>query len=138
MALPLGWRLRATVAALTLPPLLEVVSLSRLARRCENVRPRPVEGLDDDHAAEWVSRVLWRLPPPWRHTCLRRAVVLFCVLRRAGRPVELRIDVSRDDERAVTAHAWLVRDGEPYLESNLDHHKRFRLIASFPEPTRTD
>jgi len=133
VALPLSWRLRATASALTLPPLLELVSLSRLARRWEQLGSTAQEALDDDHLAEWVSRVLWRLPWPWRHTCLRRGVVLFHLLRRAGRPVELHIGVQRDDESAVGAHAWLVLDGQPYLERDPEHPRRFTEIARFPE-----
>ena len=133
MALPLSWRLRATVAAVVLPPLLEVMSLSRLARRCRLSSKSVLGVLDDDHVADWVSRVLWRLPPPWRHTCLRRAMVLFYVLRRAGRPVELHVGVSRDDRGSVGANAWLVRDGRPYLERDQDHPARFKVIARFPE-----
>ena len=91
------------------------------------------ENLDDSALAEWVSRVLYRLPPPWRHTCLKRASVLYHLLRKAGRPVELVIGVKHDAEGAVTAHAWLVRDGEPYLENDPEHPSRFEEIARFPE-----
>lgn len=89
--------------------------------------------VDDLELAGLVSRVLWRLPRPWRHTCLRRAVVLYYLLRKAGRPVELVIGVKHDPEGAVSAHAWLVRDGKPYLENDLEHPSRFNEIARFPE-----
>jgi len=91
-------------------------------------RPPPPDTL----LADYVGHILRRLPPPWRHTCLRRSLVLFHLLRHAGRPVELRIGV-RKQHGALQAHAWLVQDGTPYLEPDADEHRDFRMIASFPE-----
>jgi hypothetical protein len=64
-----------------------------------------------------VDRVLDRGPMVWRNTCLRRAVVLTALLRRAGRDAEVIIGVRRTSDGKVEAHAWLRCDGvEPYLE----------------------
>ena len=132
--LPLGWRLRATAAVVVVPPLLYVVSFSRLAGWLGGGgRGRPAEGLDDMSLARWVDRLLRRLPGPWHRTCLKRAAVLYHLLRRAGRPVELWIGVHRSGATPVGAHAWLVRAGEPYLESRPEHSKRHMVIARFPE-----
>jgi hypothetical protein len=71
----------------------------------------------------------------WRHTCLKRAAVLYYVLRRAGRPVELWIGVRRDGAQpaGVGAHAWLMRNGAPYLEPG-DHSWRQHVpIVRFPD-----
>src|SRR5579862_6006543 len=113
-----AWRIRATAAAPLLPPLLHVVRLDRLSRWNER-RARHVSdsSVDDAALAEWVDRVLRALPWPWKRTCLKRALVLHYVLHRAGRPVALRIGVRRDTPAALAAHAWLVKDGEPYLET---------------------
>ena len=81
---------------------------------------------------EWVDRVLRRMPPPWRKTCLKRALVLHSLLRRAGRPAELRIGVRRDDAGDLTAHAWLARDGQPYLERGEDRVASYQVLAAFP------
>jgi hypothetical protein len=122
---------------LVVPPLLGVVSLARLGhwlggRAGDRRIPAAVP---DDHAvADWVTGVLRRLPGPWRYTCLRRAAVLYFLLRRAGRPVELWVGVRRVPAGALDAHAWLVRDGRPYLESDPGHAGRYTVIARFPEP----
>lgn len=113
------------------------MSFSRLARWLTGNSALSQSGstnVDDAALAEWVSRVLYRLPRPWNHTCLKRATVLYYLLRRANRPVELLIGVKHDEKGAVTAHAWLVREGTPYLENDPTHPDRFNVIARFPEP----
>jgi len=142
-ALPLSWRLRATAAAIVIPPLLRMTSLARLTAWLGAPRrpprrplqgPRSQNGLDDASLARWVDRVLGRLPDPWHRTCLRRAAVLYHLLRKAGRPVELCIGVRRNAGGPLAAHAWLVRDGEPYLEAEPHAAAIHTVIARFPEP----
>ena len=133
--LPLGWRLRAGVAALVIPPLVHVVPQHRLAPRlgtASSARPGPPDG----RAAAWVDALLERMPGPWRHTCLKRSAVLYHLLRRSGEPVELWIGVRRGDAGALAAHAWLVRDGVPYLERGEEEIGRFAVIARFPEAAK--
>lgn len=129
-----SWRIRATLAALALPPLIHVVSLDRLTRWIARSAPPPEPDatVDDESLAEWVDRVLRRLPPPWRKTCLRRALVLHYLVHRAGRPAELRIGVRRDDRNALAAHAWLVRDEKLYLESGTEHVASYQVLTVFP------
>ena len=128
------WRIRATFAALVLPPLVHLIGLDRIAawiaRR--SMPSRPDDTVDDPALADWVDRVLNRLPPPWRRTCLKRAVVMHYLVHRAGRPAELRIGVRRDEHDALAAHAWLSRDGVPYLESGTAHVDSFQLLTAFP------
>ena len=128
------WRLRATLAALTFPPLIHLTSLERITRwiaRTPSPSP-PDDTVDDPALAEWVDRVLRRLPPPWRHTCLRRALALHYLLHRAGRPADLRIGVRRDATGALAAHAWLTHDDQPYLESGTEHVGSFQVLTTFP------
>ena len=85
---------------------------------------------DDSALSAYVGRILRRLPPPWRYTCLRRSVVLYHLLRRAGRDVSLSIGVRKSGAGALQAHAWLVRDGAPYLEPDRDTgHARGDALA---------
>lgn len=62
--------------------------------------------------------------------------MLYALLRHAGRPVQLWIGVRRDenapDVEGVSAHAWLMHGGVPYLEANADHSGRHTPIARFP------
>ncbi len=118
--------------------MLEVVSFARIERwilwaaRIRVSRP-PL----DEVAAAWVDRILWRLPPPWKNTCLRRASVLFYLLRSAGRPVELCIGVRRNEHGELLAHAWLLKDGVLHLEPLAERNfiGEFQEIARFPEPS---
>ena len=138
-SLPLGWRVRAVASALTIAPLPNVASLARLGRWLGRAGPAATNGRsadappDDQVVADWVSGLLRRLPWPWRYTCLRRSLVLYHLLRRAGRAVELRVGVRKESDGALAAHAWLVRDGAPYLEPDPAMPGRFSVIARLPE-----
>jgi hypothetical protein len=60
----------------------------------------------------WRARALAAcafLPPPWRYTCLRRSVVLYPLIRRAGRPVSLHSGVRKVAAGALAAHAEIAR-----------------------------
>ena len=135
--LPLGWRLRAAALVLLIPPLVYIVSFARLATwLAGRTQPAPDPALDDSALARWVDRLLRNLPGPWRRTCLKRSAVLYRLLRRAGRPVELCIGVNRSSQPGkgvIAAHAWLVRAGEPYLEAHPEHALSHVVIARFPE-----
>jgi hypothetical protein len=127
------WRFRATAAALLLPPLIYLVSLERLTAWIERRRP----AADADRVwhvalAEWVDRVLRILPPPWRRTCLKRALVLQYLIRRTGQSAELNVGVRRDATGELLAHAWLVQAQQPYLEPGSERTDSFQVLATFP------
>ena len=146
-----AWQLRAAAAALMLPPAIRLMSFGRLMnwltpspRRTKRETAVP---LDDKALARWVTRILFRLPEPWHLSCLNRSVVLYRLLRAAGRPVELHIGVTRGPGLGVArvdrgnphiaAHAWLVLDGAPYLESDVQLITRLPVVARFPTPDAT-
>ncbi|MBA2293103.1 MAG: lasso peptide biosynthesis B2 protein [Gemmatimonadales bacterium] len=131
--LPLGWRVRAGVTALVIPILLLVVPLDRLTSGLGRSLARSTHQPPDRRIAAWIDHLLRRLPWPWRHTCLRRSAVLYHLLRRGGRAVELCVGVRRDEANALAAHAWLSLDGQPYLESGSEMPHEFAIIARFPE-----
>ena len=137
MSVPLGWRVRAALATAIVPPAISLVSFTRVAAvlgRMHAGADARDDAPDDAALAAWVDRLLRRLPGLWRHTCLRRSAVLFYLFRRAGRPTELRIGVRKDGNGELAAHAWLVRDGRPYLEADPEHPAAFSEIARFPAP----
>lgn len=133
-SLPLRWRVHAAASAAVVPPLIRFVSFSRLAAwlgRVPDALPPSAATVDAAALARWVDRLMRAAPPPWRYTCLARSAVLYHLLRRAGHPVELWVGVRRDAAHAA-AHAWLVRDGQPYLETELEvpvgHHETARVL----------
>lgn len=130
-----GWRVRAAVAVAVIPPLLELVSLTRLQRILLRASSTIMPDAPDDRvAARWVDDALLGLRGPWARTCLRRAAVLFYLLRKAGRTVDLCIGVRRDAHGEILAHAWLVLGDELYLEPDATANlvSDYHLIARFP------
>ena len=136
----MSWRLRAIAAVTIIPPLLELASFARLERLIRSAaRVQMTNAPDDRTSSKWVDEILARLPGPWRRTCLRRAAVLYYLLRSSGRDVDLCIGVRRDEHGALLAHAWLVRDGGIYVEptSTSEVVGEYTLIAQFPSsPSR--
>jgi hypothetical protein len=131
--LPVGWRLRAAGAALILPAALRIMSLARLMTWITPGPPRNKAPLDDKALGRWVSGILRALPGPWHLSCLNRSIVLYYLLRAAGRPVELCIGVTRGAGLRITGHAWLLLDGAPYLESEAELVTHLRVVARFPD-----
>lgn len=130
--LALHWRLRVFGLVLTIPPLLHIVPVNRLltrlgSRRASYVSP-PTEALVDEVDA-WLTRLPW----PWRSTCLKRASILYALLRRSGEDIALHIGVKRETDKSFAAHAWLVRNGQPYLEPSATGFASFQVITAFPE-----
>lgn len=126
-----GWQARVVAASLLLPLALLVVTPARLATWIGRRRPSGDPPPPDADLAEWTDRVLSRLPPPWRRNCLRRSMVLYYLLRRAGRPAVLHLGVRRDAAGILDAHAWLARDGIPLLEPAASHADSYRILATF-------
>lgn len=130
--LPPLWRWRARGLVLTVPVLLYLIPIHRLVRWLgtprDGYRNPPTDAL-----VRAVDYWLRRLPWPWRITCLKRAAVLFGLLRRSGIAVSLHIGVARSADGALAAHAWLVRDGAPYLEPPASDVGGYRVISTFPE-----
>jgi hypothetical protein len=131
--LPPGIRLRALAAVLWIPPMIGLVSFQRLAARLG--RPFTSPPFEDPSLARWVDGLLRRLPGPWRYTCLKRAAVLYHLLRGAGRPLQLVIGVRRGADAKLGAHAWLLRDHVLYLEPEPEAPAAHTVIAIFPDPT---
>lgn len=127
------WRAEALVAVLVVPPLIHLAPLHRLGSLLGRSRTGRQPPLPVERAVDWVDRLLHRLPWPWRFTCLKRSAVLFVLLRRHGIPVGFRIGVRREPDGALAAHAWLVQNGEPYLEPAADSLPGYQVIARFPE-----
>jgi hypothetical protein len=123
------WSLRIVSACLTIPPALRLVPLDRLAHRLG--RPRTLKRPSAEQQEAIMRRVdalLGRLPPPWRRTCLTRTAVLYHLLRRSGMPVELCLGV-RASNGKVEAHAWMEREGVPYMEG--EGMKDYEELARF-------
>lgn len=122
------WRLVVAV-----PPLLHVMPTHRLIRRLTGRRNAYAAPPIETIAAE-LDALLYRLPWPWKWTCLKRATILFALLRRSGdESVQLHIGVKREADKTFAAHAWLMRNNTPFLEPAASMFDTFQVITIFPE-----
>lgn len=64
--------------------------------------------------------------------CLRRSLLRYYFLRRAGLPVVVNFGARRTGE-TLGGHAWLTLDDEPYYEAP-ENYQRYALMFSFPPP----
>ena len=131
----LRWRVRVACLVFVVPPLLHLVPTNRLVAFLGKLGH--AERPDLASLVAEVDAWQWRLPWPWRSTCLKRASVLYALFRHLGDPVNLRIGVRRGDDGAFLAHAWLMRGGEVYLEPAASDPSTYAVIAEFPETVTT-
>ncbi len=113
---------------------------AQLARYLDGwITRRPPISADAQTVAALVEAAMRAGAPAVRPGCLTRGVTLYYFLRRAGEPVTLEFGIGEVGGEAV-GHCWLVKDGEPFLESR-DPRPVFRAVYSFPapfaEPART-
>jgi len=63
--------------------------------------------------------------------CLRRSLLRYYFLRRAGLPVVVHFGARRLGER-IGGHAWLTLNGQPYYEAP-EHYLNYALMFSYPQ-----
>ncbi|MCZ7572067.1 MAG: lasso peptide biosynthesis B2 protein [Ardenticatenaceae bacterium] len=67
--------------------------------------------------------------------CLRRSLVRYVLLRRAGLPVEIVFGARPEDtgSGSLIGHAWLEFDGAPWMEAP-EHLDGYTAMYRYPEP----
>lgn len=80
------------------------------------VSPNP--STDPQHLARTIDRVLRIELPIFRPRCWKRSLVLYRYLTRAGIECRINFGVRRNPDGTLAGHAWLERDGHPFLESD--------------------
>ena len=66
--------------------------------------------------------------------CLRRSLVRYYFLRRAGVPLVLNFGARFQGgvaDRAITGHAWVTLNGEPYCEDG-ENYRGFTVMLIYP------
>jgi hypothetical protein len=116
-AIPLVW---AGIHVLTLPR-----ALRWLTPRRTSPRPAPPERVVY-LAGALLDRGLFGIRP----TCLLRSLILYRFLRESGVPARVHFGVAFEGG-ALTGHAWLVLDDQPFLEAT-DPAERFTVVLSHP------
>jgi len=108
---------------LSLPRLLSLLDPSH--------PPEPASAFGPLRHQVWlVDRLFNRRWGFRRQSCLRRSLVLFRSLRRAGYPVTIVFGVSLTDH-VLEGHAWLELDQHPIAEPS-GKVNRYRAIYHYP------
>jgi hypothetical protein len=114
-------------------PLLMRLKLTRLQRLLE---PSGARRAADPAVAQalvsYVDAIAALGPPLARRKCLTRGLTLYYFLRRCGLDVALHFGVGTPEDDFV-GHCWLVRDGEPFLESP-DPRPLYVTVYGMPRP----
>jgi hypothetical protein len=131
-------RLVLAVRVLTVAAFVPVLMRLPLHRVGDIVAPAgPRRGRNAQDPLELASLILWLLRagrPLVRRGCLTRGVTLYYFLSRAGVDVELVFGVGMREDGA-DGHCWLVRQGEPFLETE-DPRPLFSELYRIPGSTR--
>lgn len=67
--------------------------------------------------------------------CLRRSLVRYHFLRRAGVPLTLNFGArfkGGQPDREITGHAWVTLDGQPYFEDG-ENYRGFTVMLKYPQ-----
>ena len=67
--------------------------------------------------------------------CLRRSLVRYHFLRRAGLPLVLNFGTRFKGgvaDREITGHAWVTLDGKPYFEDG-ENYRGFTVMLKHPQ-----
>lgn len=99
----------------SLPVLLRVLPLDRVLRALTPEPRARIEGATS--AIEQVTDAVTRRFRPTRTACLKRALMRYALLRRAGYPATFVIGVRPGGGAdGFEAHAWVALDGVPIME----------------------
>lgn len=131
--------MRIGVSLVTLQVALQVIGLQRLLAHLD---APPATGamapgtrdqlLNDGRRIAGYADAWLRRPRP-RNACLRRSLLLFGRLRRAGLPVTFCLGIRKDQALGshdpVDGHAWLELDGRVLLESEATAERNLRTFS---------
>ncbi|MDF0644702.1 MAG: lasso peptide biosynthesis B2 protein [Nitrospira sp.] len=79
----------------------------------------------------YVDRWLERFPYNTKGNCFPRALALYWLTRRAGRPVRFCCGIRREGSN-LDGHAWLTLDQEPFHELS-EQWRQYTVTFSYPE-----
>jgi hypothetical protein len=116
------------------PLAVRTVSLPSLLARARLREAEPAPPDDDVVAVIAAFESVLRLLPRGTGTCLTRTLWRAIALRRVGFAVDVVIGVRLDPHGRPEGHAWLERDGVPFLERRPEQLARFR--PAWRDPAR--
>ncbi len=127
-----------------LPFLLKFSSISMLMRMLTPRALKNYENLDLERLSErivvftdYILRLNFWM---YKGTCLKRSLVLYYLLRKLGINVHICFGVrykrelsDKEVERALEGHAWLLYNGDIFMERNPETTKTYKITYCYPE-----
>ena len=123
-----------------LPLLIKLLSLPRLMKL---LTPNDVKVLNNqdsksikEKVVKYTGYILSRNFWIYKAICWKRALVLYHFLRKAGVNVQICFGVRLPNIEAkdeLEGHAWLIYNGEIFLERDIEMTKTYKATYSYPE-----
>ena len=129
--------------ATILPVIIKFLSLPRIMRTITPSKTNRCDGTVKKSTKEKVIKYteyilnldFWI----WRPTCLKRSLILYRFLNKIGVDVQICFGVkynksmiSKARNRNIDGHAWLLLNGEIFLEKNIEMTRGYKLTYCFP------
>ena len=124
-----------------LPLLVKLLSLPRLMNVLTPGDLRQHKNQDIEKVVKFTDYILSCNLWIYKSTCLKRSLVLYHFLRKFGINVHICFGVKYDEKlpdrepqkRKLEGHAWLLRNGDIFLERNVEMAKTYKVTYCFPE-----
>ncbi len=127
-----------------LPLLINLLSIPKLMNVLTPGDLKVYKNIDSKKAKEYVIKftdyILSRNYWIYKSTCLKRSLVLYHFLRKLGINVHIFFGVKynnelmeREAKKKLDGHAWLVYNGDIFLERNIEMTKTYKVTYCFPE-----
>ena len=126
-----------------LPAMLRFLSIPRLMKILTSraIKVSRIPGADrvQDKIVKYADYILGRNFWIFKSTCLRRSLILYHFLRRAGTNVQVCFGVrykgglqQEGRSKELEGHAWLLYKGELFLERNAAIAREYRVTYCYP------
>lgn len=127
---------RLTLAAAVLPLLVRFLSLPRLVRAFDpGPVPEAYPPIDPQPIVDLTDGLLRREIAMFRTNCVKRSLLLFYFLGKAGYPTVIFFGISRQGDD-LAGHCWLEHRGEPVAEGD-DPKEAFEITFRYPDAPTT-
>jgi hypothetical protein len=123
-----------------LPVLIKLLSIPRLMKVLTPGDLKAYKNADlektKDKIVKFTDYILGRNFWIYKTKCLKRSLVLYHFLRKIGINVNICFGVRYGEEggkKKLDGHAWLVYNGDIFLEKNVQMTKTYKVTYCFPE-----
>ncbi|OGL41328.1 MAG: hypothetical protein A2043_05115 [Candidatus Schekmanbacteria bacterium GWA2_38_9] len=124
--------LKILLLTIVLPVMVKISSLPKLMKILTPQKKKDNFSEEEiDRIVDATTLVLYGRFSIFRPTCLKRSLVLYYLLNKAGLKVVMNFGVKKNNDR-LDGHGWLTLGGKPYLET-YDPHDSFTVTYSYPQ-----